>query len=181
DAAIALGPLLRDLGNAGERLVEADPGIAVAPSAVIGAHGDARQRLVGSHLRNLEQHAGAVIGPAVVAADDVALVGPALRQLRGAVAAAVLQGRRLALIVEEQDDVLAEQLERLRPILEGVELLGRVPEATEDFLLGGQHAPILLIIRRFLPRFAPTWHGAGEMQARNTRPLLQTKAIRGEC
>ena len=68
-------------------------------------------------------------------------------------AAAVLQGRRLALLVEEQDDVLAEQLERLRPVLEGIELLGGVPEATEDFLLGGQHAPILLIIRRVLPNF----------------------------
>ncbi len=147
DTAIALRTILGDLGDRRQRLVETHPRIAVAGDAMIGAHRDLGDRLIRPELRHLEQHAGAVIGPAVIAADDVALVGPALRELRRAVAAAIHQRRRLALVVEEQNDVLAHELERLGPILERVELLGRVPETTKHLLLRGQHGPIPLAAR----------------------------------
>src|SRR5882757_6324390 len=113
---------------------------------MIGAHRDARQRLLRPELRHPQQHPGPIVGPAVIAADDVAVVGPALRELGGAVAAAVHQRRRLPLLVQEQHDVLTEQLERLRPVLERIERFGRVPETTKYLLLGGQHASILLAV-----------------------------------
>src|SRR5438876_475354 len=71
---------------------------------------DALLRLV---LRDAHAGAIAVVGPAVVAADDVAGLAESLRELGGAVAAAVLQRRGLALRIEPQHDVLAEQRERL--------------------------------------------------------------------
>ena len=47
-------------------------------------------------------------------------------------AAAVLQRGGFAVLVEEQNDVLAKQPERLRPVLEIVERDHRVPEAAQD-------------------------------------------------
>jgi hypothetical protein len=54
-------------------------------------------------------------------------------------AAAVLQRGGLAVLVEEQDDVLTEQTERLGAVLEVVDRDDRIPEPAQDILLGGEH------------------------------------------
>ena len=58
--------------------------------------------------------------------------------------AAVHQGGRFAVAVEEQHQLLAQQREGFRAVLQVVEPLGRVPEAAEDLLAGGEHGQILL-------------------------------------
>ena len=117
----------RSSGTSGmslQRLAEADPDIAVTR---LGRETTSRARR-GPACSNgncgiVHQLAVAVVFPAVIAADDVAVLDPALGELRGAMAAAVLQRRRLAVAVEEQHDLLAEQGERLGTVLEIFEAL----------------------------------------------------------
>jgi hypothetical protein len=58
-------------------------------------------------LRDHHELAVAVVFPAVIAADDVAVVAPPLRQLCRAVTATILERGGLALGVEEQHDRLS--------------------------------------------------------------------------
>jgi hypothetical protein len=57
-------------------------------------------------LRDVHEFALTVVFLAVIAADDMAFLDPAFRQFGGAMAATVLERRRLALLVEKEDDVL---------------------------------------------------------------------------
>src|SRR5712672_605865 len=109
--------LLRQVGDVEERLAEADPDIAVALLGV--KHGRARvwDGLLERELRDVHELTVTVIFPAVIAADDVAVLDPALRQLCCAMAAAVLERGRLAIFRKKEDEVLAEQPERLRAVL----------------------------------------------------------------
>ena len=108
--------LIGELGNVGDGLAEAHPDIAVARLGVERLRARVGDRLLERELRDHHELAVAVVFPAVIAADDVAVVDPALRQLGGAVAAAVLERGGQAVLVEEQHDLLAEQLERLRAV-----------------------------------------------------------------
>ena len=110
--------VFRDVEQVFQRLFQGDPGVAVARGAPERLHAQRRQRLVGLVLRDADQCSGAVIGPAVVAADDAAGFAPALGELGGAVAAAVPQRTRRSRLVEEQHDVDAHEAERLWPGLE---------------------------------------------------------------
>ena len=131
--------LLLGVEDRRQRLVERDPGVAVPRGAVIGRRREVRYLLLDGKLRHVHQLAGAVVGPAVIAADDLAVVHPALRQLGGAVTASVLQGRRIAVLVEEHDDVLAEQAEWFRPVLKVLQRDDRIPEPPQHLLLGREH------------------------------------------
>ena len=120
------------------RGVEADPDVAVA----LGGGKARYARPFGSVSRNLRdpQHpAGMVVGPAVVAADDLAALAVAARELGGAVAAAVLQRGGLAGLVEEEHELLAEELEGLGAVGQVGQGHHGVPEAPQDLLLGGEH------------------------------------------
>jgi hypothetical protein len=77
----------------------------------------------------------------VIAAFEPPADAAALAELGGAVAAAVLQRRRLAVFVQEQHDVLTQQREGLRCLaLQAGQRHGGVPELAEDLLLAGQHS-----------------------------------------
>ena len=71
----------------------------------------------------------------MVAADDLAVFAEAFRQLGGAVAAAVGERGRLALGVEAQHDVLAEQGERLRAVLRACRPAGAYQKRRKTFCL----------------------------------------------
>ena len=110
---------VRAFGHArdvGERLLECHPGVAVTLLAAEGIH----LRAGGNHrlgaLRDAHATAGAVEGPAVVAADEAPVLAKAFRQPRGAVAAAVAHRGGFALGVQPQDDLLSEKGERLRAV-----------------------------------------------------------------
>src|SRR6185503_8474071 len=115
--------------------------VSVAALAAVGLHArpgrDPRLRVV---LRDAHAGAVAVVGPAVVAADDVAVIAEALRQPGRAVAAAIPQRGGPALGVEPQHDVLAEQSERLRPRREPLERHHAIPIAAQHLLFRDQHA-----------------------------------------
>jgi hypothetical protein len=66
-------------------------------------------------------------------------VAPAFRQFGSAMAAAIGKRRRLSLAVQEHDDFLAEERERLWSVREHVDGHGRVPETAKDLLLGAEH------------------------------------------
>ena len=62
-------------------------------------------------------------------------------------AAAVLEGGRPALRVEEQGEALPEKLEALRTGLQPIERQHRVPEAAENRVLHDFHVPSILALR----------------------------------
>src|SRR6201999_1360125 len=76
-------------------------------------------------------------------------VAPAFRQFGSAMAAAIGKRRRLSLAVQEHDDFLAEERERLWSVREHVDGHGRVPETAKDLLLGAEHEtrPPVVIMR----------------------------------
>ena len=139
DAAEGGIVLLGQIGNVEQRLAEADPDVAVAFLCVKALRPRVRHRLLERELRDVHELAGAVVFPAVIAADDMAFLDPAFRQFGGAMAAAVLERRGLALLVEKEDDVLPEQPERLRAVVQLVERERRVPEVSQDLLPGIEH------------------------------------------
>ena len=142
DAPIGGITVLRQVRNGKQRLLEGHPHVAVARIAVESLHSRVRKRLFGSELRNPHELSGAVVGPPMIAARDVAIPAPAFRQLGGAMAATVGQRGRIALTVEEQDDLLAQQRERFWSIVKLVDRQGGVPEAAEDFLFGAEHGSV---------------------------------------
>ena len=81
----------------------------------------------------------AVVGPAVIAASQLAVLAPAFAELGGAMEATVGERRRRAVGVEKQHELFAEQGKRLWAARERVESLGRIPETAQDFLAGCQH------------------------------------------
>src|SRR3984957_20070457 len=139
DAAIARRAVFGNVGNVAQGLIECDPDIAIAGLGAERARLRVGDRLLERKLRDHHQLAIAVIFPAVIAADDVAIVAPALREFRGAVTAAILERGRFALGIEKQHDRLAQQRERLGPVLEMLDRHQRIPETAQHGLLGIEH------------------------------------------
>jgi hypothetical protein len=148
DAAVFRIVFLSRIENGRERFIECDPGVAVARVAVVGGRREIGHFLLYGKLRDVHQLAGAIVGPAVVAAYELALVAPALGQLGGAMTAAILERRRLPLRIEKQHDVLAEEAKRLWPRFQILHRDDRIPEAAQDILLRRQHIVLRLLIAR---------------------------------
>src|SRR6185503_2584120 len=129
----------RDLRDLEERCrVEANPDVAVA--LLSGKACYARPfGNVPRDLRDPQHLAGVVVGPAVVAAHQRAAFVVAARQRRGAMAAAILERAQAPFAVAPHHDALAEQSERLRPVLDMRERDDRVPEPAQDLLFSHQH------------------------------------------
>jgi hypothetical protein len=75
----------------------------------------------------------------VVAAQQLALVDPALGKFGVTVRAAVVHGDGLTRAVEPEDEILPEQGERLGAILDEHERDDGIPEFAEDGLAGDEH------------------------------------------
>ena len=92
DAAVVGPAVFGEVGDRAQRVIERHPHVAVLLLAMKGRHlGAGRNLFAVGELRNVHAATAAVVRPAVVAADDPAVDHVALRQLRGAVAAAVAQ------------------------------------------------------------------------------------------
>ena len=139
DAAIAGIAVLGNVGNVAQRLVQRHPDIAVA-----GFRVEARALASGIGCSNgncgiITQLAVAVVLPAVIAANDVAVPDQPLEsfavrwQQRSSSAAGPPLASRNSTIGS------TEQRERLRPALELFHAHDRVPEAAKHRLLGDQH------------------------------------------
>jgi hypothetical protein len=87
----------------------------VTLGAAKGFDSDVLARIAARPLRNAHALAVAGIGPAVIGADNVAGIEPALAEPGGAMAAAVDQRRGLAGGIAEQHEVGAEQGEGRGP------------------------------------------------------------------
>ena len=131
--------LVGEVRNVGDRLAETDPDIAVARPGVEVLGFGLGDRLLEGKLRDVHELAGPVVFPAMIAAYDMAVLDPAFGQFGRPVAAAILERRRFAGRVEEDDDVLSENAKRLRSILEFVERQCGVPEIAQDRLAGVEH------------------------------------------
>ena len=131
--------LVSEVRDVGDRLAETDPDIAVARPGVEVFGFGLGDRLLEGKLRDVHELAGPVVFPAMVAAHDMALLDPAFGQFGRPVAAAILERRRFARRVEEDDNVLSENAKRLRSILEFVERQCSVPEIAQDRLAGVEH------------------------------------------
>jgi hypothetical protein len=151
DAPEARKIRLLERRDIGQRLAETHPYMVVADLGAEARHLEVHlaRRILG--LRHLDAGAGRIIRPAVVAADDRTLVEKPARQLGGAVTAAVRQGRRLASLVEPHHDVLAQQTERLRAVLEQGDRHDGVPEPPQHRLASDEHGRKLLEVRDLFP------------------------------
>src|SRR5262245_15782248 len=107
DAPVGWIAILRKVGDRQQRVVARDPRISIARVAAESLDARVGQRLIGRKLWDAHKLARLVVGPAVIAAGNMAVVAPAFRQLGGTMAAAVGERGRFAIAVEEQDDVLA--------------------------------------------------------------------------
>ena len=129
--------------NARQRLVERHPDIAIALGDAEGGNPNALGDIFGIRtLRNPHAHPILAIGPAVVAANQPAVLEEAERQLRGAVAAAVPKTGDFAIRAAPQHDVGAHEGEGKRLVAETRERHHRVPEPAQHGLLGRQHGLI---------------------------------------
>ena len=70
--------VFRNFRNVSQRLAQAHPNVAIARLAVERVHPEIRGRLPFLLLRNERDLTGPVIAPAVITADDFALVAPTL-------------------------------------------------------------------------------------------------------
>ncbi len=104
-------------------------------------------RLLEGELRDVHELARAVVFPAVIAADDVAVLHPALGQLGGAVAAPVLERDRRAAAVLEQHD--------------------RSPSSVNGF---GPSSRSPTGMTAYQKRRSTGWRVASMVQSLNTRP-----------
>ena len=80
----------------------------------------------------------------MVAALQMAVVASPFAQFGGAVATAVFQGRRLALTIQKQNNVFAQQFEWLGSRLQRGHGHDGVPEFAKNGLLRDQHEAFLL-------------------------------------
>src|SRR5262249_56414054 len=113
DAPVGWIAVLRKVGDRQQGILERNPHVSIARVAVESLDARVGHRLIGRKLRDAHELAGAVVGPAVVAASDMAVVAPAFRQLGGGMAAAGGKRRRVSLGIEEREDILSEQDKRL--------------------------------------------------------------------
>src|SRR5260370_22349517 len=86
DAAIGRVVVLREVGDVAQRLLERHPHHAMAFAAAERLDGDALAGIAAWPLRDAHASPVAGIGPAVIGADDVAAIEPALAELGGAMA-----------------------------------------------------------------------------------------------
>ena len=137
-----------DGGNLRERLTQTDPSIAVAAQAVV-TRGFVLlwNALTLLPLGDVHHHPSSVVAPAVVGALQCALFDPALGELGRAVATAVSQGRRLASCIQKEHDVFAQQTKWLGAIAQMGQGHHRMPEISENGLLGGEHVVSLLVLK----------------------------------
>ena len=139
DAPEARIVFLDGIENGRQGLVERHPGIAVARIAVVGRRREIRHLLLYRKLRDMDELPGAIVGPAVVPANDLAVLAPAFGQLGCAMAAAILQGRRFTVGAEKQHDVLAEEAKGFWPGSEIIQRHHRIPKSAQNFLFRRQH------------------------------------------
>ena len=154
DLAIAGRHSLRHIRNVGQRLIKRHPDIAIALLRMIGRRAALGQRLSRRKLRDGGELAGGVIGPAVIGADDMTILDPALGEFRRAVAAAIRQRCGLVVRAKEHHDILAQKREGLRPIAQGLHGNGRVPELAENRLACAEHGDLGLGVSAFARDFA---------------------------
>ena len=154
DLAIAGRHSLRHIRNVGQRLIERHPDIAVAFLRVKGRRATLGQRLLRRKLRDGGEPAGGVIRPAVIGADDMPVLDPALGEFRRAVAAAVRERGGLVVGAKKHDDVLAQKREGLGTVAQRIRRHGRVPELAENRLACAEHGDLGVVISAFARDFA---------------------------